>query len=139
MDYLLDTNIWSYMQEGNQVVASQIAQLPDQATLFMSAVTQGELLGGIQLVDNPSRRSQLVTMYEQVVSDATEILPVDQKVAERYAEIYAMLRRKGRPIESNDMWIAATALADGLVLVSSDQHFRFVDGLQVEDWTKPIL
>lgn len=75
---------------------------------------------------------------QQAVLSATEILPVDQRVAERFAEVYAMLRRKGRPIETNDMWIAATALADGLIVVSSDQHFRFVDGLQVEDWTKPV-
>ncbi|HEV8045487.1 MAG TPA: PIN domain-containing protein [Rubrobacter sp.] len=44
------------------------------------------------------------------------------------------MRRIGRPIPENDIWIAATALQHGLVLVTRDSHFEHVEGLRVERW-----
>jgi tRNA(fMet)-specific endonuclease VapC len=55
---------------------------------------------------------------------------------QRYAEILAHLRRSGRPIPTNDIWIAASALVYDMILVSADAHFRFIDGLTVEDWSQ---
>jgi len=71
------------------------------------------------------------------VKVATDIVPITSEVAREFARIYAELRRKGKPIETNDMWIAATARAFGLILVTSDESFQHVDGLQIEDWTRP--
>jgi len=44
------------------------------------------------------------------------------------------LRKKGRPIPENDIWIAACAIQNGLVLVSRDDHFTNVENLQVDCW-----
>jgi len=48
--------------------------------------------------------------------------------------IYAALRRRGKPIPANDMWIAAHAMETGAELLSSDTHFQYVEGLA---WTDP--
>ena len=56
-------------------------------------------------------------------------VPVSLTTADRYARIAASLRAKGRPIPSNDIWIAAHAMQTGADLVSYDQHFDQGDGL----------
>ncbi|HRC87208.1 MAG TPA: PIN domain-containing protein, partial [Thermoanaerobaculia bacterium] len=57
-----------------------------------------------------------------------------RETADRYSRIYETLRRKGRPIPTNDMWIAAHAMETGAELLSFDRHFELVDGLA---WTHP--
>ena len=52
-----------------------------------------------------------------------------EMVDQFYSHIYEVLRKKGRPVPTNDLWIAATALQHGLALYSKDQHFTFIDGL----------
>ena len=56
---------------------------------------------------------------------------IDLETAEHYARVYRELRRRGRPIPTNDMWIAATALQHGLAVFSHDRHFREVPSLPV--------
>jgi tRNA(fMet)-specific endonuclease VapC len=133
--YLLDTNHWSYVQEKQPAVLRHIQGMSDEDTLYMSVVTQAELLGGVELVDDTRRRAKLYTVYREAVEMATEVLPVTSDVAVQFARVYASLRRKGRPIDTNDMWIAATAMAHSLIVVSNDAHFAYIDGLAVEDWT----
>ena len=138
MRYLVDTNEWSYLQERHPTVVARFEGLSGEDSLFMSVISQAELLGGIALVKSERRQQELFALYQKVVTMATEILPITSEVAEEFAQIFASLRRKGRPIETNDMWLAATARTHDLILVSSDGHFQHVDGLHLEDWTKPI-
>ena len=53
----------------------------------------------------------------------------DIETAEFYSHIYAELRKKARPIPTNDMWIAAVARQHGLTVYSKDRHFEYIDGL----------
>jgi tRNA(fMet)-specific endonuclease VapC len=62
------------------------------------------------------------------------VRPMGEETALRYAEQRPALRRKGRPIPINDLWIAAVCLEHGLPLVSRDAHFDAVDGLQRLVW-----
>jgi tRNA(fMet)-specific endonuclease VapC len=62
------------------------------------------------------------------------VIPCDATTARHYARLRNRLRGKGRPIPENDLWIAATAIEHGLVLVSRDEHFAQVEGLLVESW-----
>ncbi|MFA0744759.1 MAG: hypothetical protein LASZOEIN_001556 [Candidatus Fervidibacter sp.] len=137
MNYLLDNNHWSAIQRNDPIVIAHMQSLPEEARIFMPVIVQGELLAGIELAASEAKKEELRRLYEQVLAQATEILPVTSEVAEWYARIFAQLRRKGKPIPINDIWIAAIALAYGLILVTSDEHFQHIDGLQVEDWTKP--
>ena len=48
-----------------------------------------------------------------------------------YSQVYASLKRKGSPIPTNDMWIAAQALENGCVVCTYDKHFQAIDGLLI--------
>ncbi len=56
-------------------------------------------------------------------------MDVSAPVSHRYAEVHRALRRAGRPIPTNDLWIAAIAVEHGLVLYTRDAHFAHVPGL----------
>ena len=61
--------------------------------------------------------------------------PVPVSAAEHYARIKRAREQAGTPMDENDLWIAATALAINAVLVTRDADFMGVPGLAIEDWT----
>jgi predicted nucleic acid-binding protein len=61
-------------------------------------------------------------------------LAVDGDTADRYAEVRGELKQSGRPIPSNDLWIAALARQHALPLLSRDEHFDSVPGLRRIGW-----
>jgi tRNA(fMet)-specific endonuclease VapC len=136
VNYLLDTNHWSYLQRNDPAILTHIQNLPEQAITYMPVITQAELLVGVALAASEQRRQQLQELYEQVITKVTNILPITSQVAQHYAAIFVNLRHKGRPIPTNDIWIAAIAKAHNLILVSNDEHFQYIDGLQLENWIK---
>jgi predicted nucleic acid-binding protein len=136
MNYLLDTNHWSYLQRRNPQVVDRLEQLPRDSNLFMSVVSQAELLVGVESMSAGRRQTELRQLYEQVIAETADIVPVDSQVAERFASVFVQQQRAGRPIETNDIWLAATALAHDLTMVSNDAHLGFVEGLRIEDWTQ---
>lgn len=136
MNYLLDTNHWSYLQRNHSIIVAHIQSLSDEAAIFMPVITQAELLAGVALAVSQQRQQQLQQFYSQIISEAITVLPVTSEVAQQYAIIFADLRRKGQPIPTNDIWIAAIAKAHHLILVSNDKHFQQVDGLQLENWLR---
>ena len=56
---------------------------------------------------------------------------IDAEIAAQYAIVYQELRCRGRPIPTNDMWIAASALPHGFAVFSDNRHFHEVPGLHV--------
>ena len=59
------------------------------------------------------------------------VLPADERTAAVYAEVRAGLKRRGRPIPENDVWIAAVCVQHGLPLATRDSHFQEVEGLRI--------
>ncbi|MEW6218416.1 MAG: type II toxin-antitoxin system VapC family toxin [Thermodesulfobacteriota bacterium] len=123
---LLDTNAYVAFKRGMPEAVS-IVQMADR--IGLASVVLGELLagflGGRQEAVN---RSELA---EFVASSRVLCLQVGERTAEYYAAVFHSLRRKGRPIPTNDLWIAATALEHGFKLFSFDSHFSAIDGLLV--------
>lgn len=92
----------------------------------------GELLGGIEWSKSRDKNLQKL----RAVMPLLTLWPYDKNAAEEYGRIYAQLRRIGRLIQQIDMQIAAIAITLGsCTVVSSDQDFKSVPGLSVEDWT----
>ena len=60
---------------------------------------------------------------EFLANPAVEVLPVDDEVARLYAEIVVELRRRGTPLPTNDIWIAATAARADATVLTYDPHF----------------
>jgi tRNA(fMet)-specific endonuclease VapC len=100
--------------------------------VLISAVVAGELLFGFR---NGSRfEANARRLDDFLASPYVAFLPVTLVTADRFARIALALRRKGRPLPSNDIWIAAHAMESGADLLSFDQHFAHVDGLA---WVHP--
>ena len=89
----------------------------------------GELLAGFAAGTRESKnRSELAQFLN---SPRVGVYPVTADTAVSYALVCASLRRKGQPIPSNDLWIAASALEHGAALLSLDVHFANVEGLRL--------
>ena len=65
---------------------------------------------------------------------AVEVLPVDEETTRHYAHVALELKRKGRPIPTNDVWIAALARRHSLPILSRDRHFDLVAGIDRIAW-----
>jgi predicted nucleic acid-binding protein len=101
----------------------------------MPVIVQGELLAGIDVASSPARRAALREWYQRTIDEVADVVPITSEVAEEYARIFGILRRAGRPISSNDIWIAATAIVHDLVVVTSDRDFQHILGITIENWT----
>lgn len=123
---LLDTNAYSAFKRGDQD-ALEILRCVD--TIGISSIVLGELLSGFMVGSREAdNRRELNTFLE---SSRVRILPLDEATAEFYANAYRNLKRKGRPIPTNDLWIAATALQYGFAVFTYDKHFSEIEGLIV--------
>lgn len=101
--------------------------------IALPAVVYGELLVGVALAGNRSRAAQRRARIDALVA-VTGLVDFDAPIAERWAELFATLSRRGKLIPSNDLAVAATAqyLEFGVLVGSHDErHFRAVPGLTV--------
>jgi len=99
------------------------------AHLAVSAITIGELrLGVLMARDLATRETRLATLEVALLFDA---LDIDDRVSESWARLIAELREAGRRMKINDSWIAATALAHNMPVVTQDGDFARVPGLEV--------
>ncbi len=131
MKILLDTNAYSAIGRGHSG-ATEIMRRAK--TLVVSTVMLGEVLAGFR---HGSRASEnLASLRRFVAQPRVHLLPVTWTTADRYSRIWTALRRKGKPIPTNDLWIAAHALETGADLISFDSHFEHVDGLV---WVRPSI
>ena len=97
--------------------------------MAVSIVTIAELnLGVLNAVDGATRARRLTTLIR---AESLSPLPVDGAVAEAWSRLMAALRAAGRRLPANDSWIAATAMAHNLPVVSQDADYEGVPGLDV--------
>lgn len=131
--YLLDTNVISQLvSDPHGRLSSRLLELGEDR-LCTSIIVSCELRFGVT-----KKRSTRLAAQLDAVLGALAVLPFDGEADRHYAEIRAELERKGRPIGSNDLLIAAHARALGAtVLTSNDREFRRVPGLRVERWASP--
>ena len=123
---LLDTNAYVAFKQGT---ADAVAVLQHAPRIGLNSIVLGELLSGFAFGTREQENRQELEQF--LASDRVDQLVVDDGTAEHYAAVYRELRRRGRPIPTNDMWIAATALQHGLAIFSDDGHFHEVQGLSV--------
>jgi tRNA(fMet)-specific endonuclease VapC len=129
--YLLDTCTVSDFVKGQPRVLARIkATAPNLMAVL--TLTRMEVAYGLAL--NAERRAKLAPVMEAFFSAITT-LPFDEADAQAAAAIRAALKTRGRPIGAYDLLIGGTALARGLVVVTSNVgEFERIGGLLVEDW-----
>jgi len=121
---LLDTNIYVAFKRG-ETDAIELIRIADEITV--NAVVLGELLAGFAVGRREALNREELALF--LASPRVRPVEIDDTTADFYARIYALLRRKGRPIPTNDLWIAASALEHGLILATRDEHFDAIEGL----------
>jgi tRNA(fMet)-specific endonuclease VapC len=131
MKFMLDTNICIYIIRRKPAEVIHKAKSIDASQVCISAITLSELEYGVQKSANAAKNrfalAEFVTPFE--------ILPFDGEAAACYGEIRAMLERKGSPIGSMDMLIAAHALSHNLTLVTNNEkEFKRIPSLRVTNW-----
>jgi predicted nucleic acid-binding protein len=119
VNVLLDTSAYSAMRRGDQAILDVLRR---SQTVGVPAVVLGELYGGFRA---GNRWAENMAQLAQFLSKpSVRVLNITEETALRYAEVDVYLRKKGRPIPRNDVWIAAVALEHGLQLLTLDGHFR---------------
>jgi tRNA(fMet)-specific endonuclease VapC len=121
---LLDTNFYTAFKS-NQQEAVRIIQ--EAELVGINVIVIGELLAGFRAGSKENVNRRELDLF--LDSPRVDLFLVDDETAEYYAKLFQDLKRKGTPIPSNDMWIAASAIQHGLWLATKDEHFRSVDGL----------
>jgi tRNA(fMet)-specific endonuclease VapC len=96
--------------------------------VLINSTVLGELLGGFAAGSRQAKNRGELTQF--LDSPRVQIVPVTLETADHYALIYATLKRKGQPIPTNDLWIAASALEHGAALLTRDAHFAKIEGLR---------
>lgn len=121
MSFLVDTNVVSESTrpKPNPAVLDWIAAQPEES-LFISAITVGELCRGALLLPAGKKRNALLDWIENgIKADFTDrILPVDTAVMERWAHQQAAAEKSGRRLPVMDGLLAATALQHNLILAT---------------------
>jgi predicted nucleic acid-binding protein len=95
----------------------------------ISVVTIGELRAGVLSASDPVARSMRLDTFATALQ--LEAIPITTSVAEAWAQLRLALRLIGRRMPVNDSWIAATAMAHGIPVVTQDVDYVSVAGLEV--------
>ena len=129
--YLLDTNICIYIKNHRPAeVLARFTKLPP-GKVAMSAITYGELCFGAEKSSKPKETRHILAHLVALIP----VLALDGGVSMHYGKIRQHLQASGKPIGNNDLWIAAHALANKLILVTNNvAEFERVPGLRVENW-----
>jgi tRNA(fMet)-specific endonuclease VapC len=133
--YLLDTSTFSHLMNRHTNVLARAQSLSANEHIAICTVVRGEIHYGLERMPQGRRRQALeITSINLFAMIPCEPIP------EAAGDIYGRIKREtegcGTPIGENDLWIAATALALGAVLVTADSDFQSVPGLMLDDWTQ---
>ena len=121
---LVDTNVYTAFKKNDSRIVEAFQRLD---TIALDITVLAELLCGFR---TGSKEKQNREELEEFLSNSrVAVLPHDERTAEFYSDIFLALRRTGRPVPVNDMWIAATAMQHGLALFTLDEHFSAMAGL----------
>ena len=124
---ILDTNALSAFVDGEAGVGDALRR---EARAALPVIVLGEFRYGIA----ESRHRAAYEKWLETHLPDFEILTVTDGTAVAYAGLRVALRRLGHPIPANDAWIAALALQHRLPVLSRDEHFDVVVGIDRKSW-----
>jgi len=121
---LIDTNAYAAFKR-NDITSSEIMRSAEY--IGISTVVLGELYSGFRGGSRESKNRKELAQF--LDSPRVETILIDEETAEFYANIFRDLKKKGKPVPGNDLWVAASAMRHGLALFTFDDHFKNIDGL----------
>jgi predicted nucleic acid-binding protein len=126
MTVALDTNAYSDFMRG---VAERVGLVRTVPAIVLPLVVLAELRAGFAAGNRESANAANLQRF--LASPRVSVLAPDEQTTHHYARLHRQLRRDGRPIPTNDLWIAALAVQHDLVLCTADRHFRWIPQLVV--------
>lgn len=124
---LLDTSAYSAFFKGDPAVVEAVRTADE---IYLNPIVLGELIAGfIRGNKEKKNRTELETFLS---SPRVYLRKIDEETSERYAAIMSSLKDKGTPIPTNDIWISASAMQDGLKILTTDRHYKEVEQVIVE-------
>lgn len=131
--YLLDTDTCIYIRRKRPAKVLARFEKAEPGEVGISVITYGELAYGAA---KSSERERAETGLARL-TELLPVLPLPERAGAAYGAIRAALAATGALIGPNDLWIAAHAMASGLVLITNNvREFRRVKGLAIENWTR---
>ena len=124
---ILDTNAVSALADGTPSLESALSGEP---LLSIPVVVVGEFRFGIL----GSRHRARYERWLGDLMDSSRVLPIESETARHYSVLRDDLKRRGRTIPSNDLWIAALAVEHDLAVVSRDAHFDAIPAVRRVRW-----
>jgi tRNA(fMet)-specific endonuclease VapC len=125
---LIDTIAYAAFKR-NDPVALEVVRSSEYIGINM--VVLGELYCGFKGGSKEAmNRKELAQFLD---SPRVETILIDEETAEFYAKIFWDLKKKGKPVPGNDLWVAASAMRYGLALFTYDDHFRNIEGLLLRE------
>lgn len=121
---LLDTNAYVAFKRGD---ANALAVLRRAPEIALCPTVLGELLAGFACGSQETKNRREIAEF--LHTPRVRMLSIDGETAEHYAALFAAQRRAGRPVPTNDLWIAAVAMQHGYAVFSLDSHFGDMAGL----------
>lgn len=137
MNYLLDTNIASYVMERRPTVVSKVGEVGGLGLLSISTISLAELTYGIRVMPEGRKRARVFGSLEQILETGIDVRPFSVEAAGVYPEAGATLRGAGIAFKFPDLAIASIAIAENKALVSNDAFFEHAErlcGLRFERW-----
>ena len=124
MNVLLDTNFYTAFCKGDE----QAVRIIQQARkIFLPFAVLAELRAGFLCGTKARKNERSLTLFLNSVR--VEVLYPDENTTHQFAAVFAQLRLLGKPIPTNDIWIAALAIQHDLILCSRDKHFDLLPQL----------
>ena len=123
---LLDTNSYSLYIKGDHPLVKEVKEADKIA---ISSVSVGELYAGFHRGNQFKANEDILLSFLQ--NKYVETLPITEHTARIYGKIVSALHKAGKPIPTNDIWIAAHAIEFDSILVSYDKHFLEIEGLRL--------
>jgi tRNA(fMet)-specific endonuclease VapC len=133
MGILIDSSVLIAAERSGADIAAHV-QGREEEDVFLSVVSASELLHGVHRATDGGIKARRLAFVEGVLA-AIPVLGIDLATARCHAQLWADLTQQGRMIGIHDAWLAATCLAHGLRLATSNlRDFARVPGLDVAQW-----
>ncbi|MBI2336795.1 MAG: type II toxin-antitoxin system VapC family toxin [Deltaproteobacteria bacterium] len=134
MNYLIDTDICIYILNENNPKLKTRFQEKTQSRFCVSSITEAELYYGALHSAKPKSNLEKIELFLSPL----EKIYFDSMAAKHFAYLKEHLVKIGKPIGAPDMFIAASALAHDLTLISNNEkHFQNIPKLKFENWNTP--
>ena len=133
--YLFDTDILSNLvkKKPSPYLIERLRGIP-QDKQYISSITIGEIVYGAFKSDQ--KEKYLIQVKDKLIP-LVQLIPFDTNEAFAYGEIRSILEKNGTPLNDTDLMIAATAVANNLILITGNEsHFSRIENIRVESWLK---